>query len=711
MEKKSISTQNNSNELSEQELTNLAIKKASQEGLVEFSCVVDAKYDPQWFHKEIADKLEEVYARVKKGESPRVMIFMPPRHGKSDLATQKYPAWLLGKEPTWPIIVASYSQDLATNFGQGTRDLMENGNYKYLFNTRLRADTSAKANWMTDKGGGYLAVGVGGSITGKGFKVGIVDDPFKNREEADSPVVRESVWKWYASTFGTREEGASAIIVILTRWHDDDLAGRLLRQQAESEKSAAEYYDKWEVLEYKAIAEQDEPHRKASEALWPDKFSYEKLMTKKNSMGSYEWSALYQQNPIDIESQEFKKEWIQYRSWEDIQKMTMRKFVTIDPAGSKKKESDSTGVTRNYVNDKNEWNIKTRKYRINSKQIIDLIFELHDEGFEKIGIEQGVYSEAIEPFFMDEKEKRNVYPNVIPLKHGGTMKETRIRGLIPRYENKKIWHISGFCDDLEEEYLRFPKSAHDDCLDSLAYQSHLAGQFSQGSSDFVDEYDISKNVMELVNEQAGTVIIGVSTTSPCNYVIGNKESLFFHRTSEDWSREIDYYLRALPETGKPRWDNCIIIADQVGDSIGFNNLKDKYKGKIYFVELQKDKLNKEPVTFLAGKEFGKIEADKNRLLQQTIDEFKDKRIPMYGKLSDWEPIYSQWSKLHRVWDKNAQGDPVATWETDAPQGFIKAILYWRIGMDKFGRDKGGFLGAREDLFPNKGEVFKLGGFT
>ena len=428
--------------LSEQEQKNLIIKKACREGLIEFSCIVDSKYDPQWFHKLIANKLEEVYERVLKGESPRVMIFMPPRHGKSDLATQKYPAWVLGKSPKFPIIVSSYSQDLATTFGQGTRDLMDSNNYKFIFNTRLRADTQSKANWMTEDGGGYLAVGVGGSITGKGFKIGIVDDPFKNREEADSPVVRESVWKWWTSTFSTREEGNSAEIVILTRWHEDDLAGRLIKQQREAELSGEQYFDKWEILQFKAISETDEfPYRKAGEPLWSDKFPLEKLIAKKNNIGPYDWSALYQQEPVDEASQEIKKEWFRYRSMDEVNNLITRKVATIDTALSKGAKSDSTGVTRNYIDIDNRWNIKSTRYRINSKDLVDLIFLLHDEGFENIGIEEGAYKEAVQPFLEDEMRKRNKFPNVTTLKHGGVMKETRIRGLIPRYTTGSIFHI------------------------------------------------------------------------------------------------------------------------------------------------------------------------------------------------------------------------------------------------------------------------------
>jgi hypothetical protein len=462
------------NNFSEQQAQDLIVKKAASKGFPEYCIAIDPVYRLEWFHNIIALKLEQAVKRVENGEDVRLMIFMPPRHGKSDQATQKFPSWTLGEHPEWPFIVASYSQELATDFGQGTRDLMDSPNYRAIFKTRLREDTTAKAKWMTEEGGGYTAVGVGGAITGRGFKIGLIDDPFKNREEADSPVTRESVYKWWRSTFYTRQEGNTAIIVILTRWHDDDLAGRMLKDEKEARERGETDYDKWEVLEFKAIAEEDEDFRKKGDALWPAKFDISKLKKTRSAIGSYEFSALYQQNPIDEENQEFKKTWFQYRTWEEVAQMDTRKFATIDTALSRHAKSDFTGVTRNYVNYNNEWNIRSNRYRINPKELIDLVFLLHEEGMEVIGIEEGAYEAAIQPFLVEEMDKRNKFPNVVVLKHGGTMKETRIRGLIPRYERKHIFHIAGQCEDLEEELLRFPKAVHDDCSDSEAYQNQVA---------------------------------------------------------------------------------------------------------------------------------------------------------------------------------------------------------------------------------------------
>jgi len=440
----------------------------SEEELLAFCSAIDSRYNINWHHEFIAWKLQEAFEKVSKGERARIILTLPPRHGKSDLASIKFPAWVLGKRPDWSIIITSYAQDKATDFGLETRDIMNLGNYQEIFKTRLRTDTRAKAKWLTDKKGGYTAVGVGGPITGRGFNIGIIDDPIKNREEADSEVVRESTWKWYQGTFLTREEGNGAIIVIVTRWHDDDLIGRILKEDEEKE---------WEVINFPAIAENDEKYRKKGEALWPWRFPLEILEKRKTDVGPYEWSAQYQQNPVDVESQEFKREWFHTRTWKELENLSLRRFVTIDPASAMHDKSDYIGITDNYIDRENKWNLKAFRVRANSMELIRLMFKIDTEGLipiEKIGIEQGVYKDAIKPFLEEEMQKRNHFFEIVELKHEQIQKNTRIRGLIPRYSSGSIFHIEGECIDLEEEALRFPKGVNDDVIDSLAYQNQVA---------------------------------------------------------------------------------------------------------------------------------------------------------------------------------------------------------------------------------------------
>lgn len=450
----------NSNNLQTEARAELAKRELARRSLKHYTLYNFEGFKLSWHH----EKLFELLEKVEKGEIKRLMVIMPPRHGKSEICSVQFPSWLIGRNKDRKIIEASYSSDLSADFGRQVRNLVADPMFSQIFpDTTLSQDSQSKSKWNTNGRGAYNAVGVGGALTGKGADFLLIDDPLKNRKDADSPLMRENLWQWYRSTARTRLSPDGAIVIVETRWHDDDLVGRILREDP----------DGWVILHLPAIADEDDEFRNKGEALWPEQFDIYNLEAIKKDIGSYEWAALYQGNPVDEQSQEFKQNWFKYKEKSEVLNMPTRKFATIDPAGNNQ-GSDNTGVTRNYVNEDNDWHLSCKKYRISSKETIDLIFKLHSEGFEQIGIEQGIYAQAIEPFFRDTCIARNVFPSVVPLRHGGTMKETRIRGLQPRYQNGKIYHIKGECDDLEEELLRFPKSRHDDCMDSAAYQNQLA---------------------------------------------------------------------------------------------------------------------------------------------------------------------------------------------------------------------------------------------
>ena len=456
-----------------------AIRVSAKENLIDFAMFTNPKYRPAWLHEEIAKQLE----RVERGEVKRLMIFVPPRHGKSQLASIDFVAWYLGRNPDKNIIACSYASELAEDFGFKTRNLVSDAPYKTLFGVSLREDSQSKKKWVTKEGGSYIATGVGGVITGRGANILLIDDPIKNREEAESRLVRDSAWSWYTSTAYTRLESGEgvkdegAVVLILTRWHTDDLAGRLLKAQEHGG-------DHWDVVEFPAIANKDEKHRKAGEALWPEKYDIEKLMKIKGVLGTYEFQALYQQNPISSETQEFKEDHFMYRPFEEILKLDTRRFLTVDTAISQKESSDYTGLCLNFVDTEGKWNLKTMKLKLNPKGLIDTIFTLHEKyNFEKIGIEKTALSDAIRPFLNAEMLKRQKFLNIIELSHQNIRKEIRIRGLIPLYEAGAIFHIKGECDSLEEELLTFPRGTNDDVADATAYQLKLAEQPYEESDD------------------------------------------------------------------------------------------------------------------------------------------------------------------------------------------------------------------------------------
>jgi hypothetical protein len=449
-------------ELSKEELQ--AFQKVASNDLVDFSIYTDRNYNPTWLHEEIAKQL----TRVEKGEVKRLMIFVPPRHGKSELGSIKFPAWYLGRHPEKEVITSSYSAELAQDFGYKTRNLVATQEYQQIFDTKLRDDSKSKAKWLTGEGGGYTATGVGGAITGRGADLAIIDDPFKNREEAESKTIRDKVYNWYTSTLYTRLEKGGAIILILTRWHQDDLAGRLL-------KAMGDGGEQWEVIKFPALATQDEAHRKQGEPLWVDKYDLGALENIKKTIGVYDWSALYQQTPTNSDTQEFKQEFWKYRTMEEVLALTTYRTLTIDTAISQKASADYTGLCANFTDRENKWNLKSWKEKISPLELIDLLFNLQEQyRFDSIGIEKTIYLQAIKPFLDEEMRRRNRFLPIVELQHNGVQKEIRIRALLPRYESKSIYHITGQCTDLEEDQLSFPKGIHDDVLDATAYQIQIA---------------------------------------------------------------------------------------------------------------------------------------------------------------------------------------------------------------------------------------------
>ena len=291
----------------------LAKRILSRKHMLPFVERFDPNYQAGWVHKDICQRLEKFSDDVANRESPRLMLFMPPRHGKSTLASVAFPAWHLGRNPEHEFISCSYSGSLAMSFSRKVRHQLREPNYKNIFNGAVLDPTSQSVeSWLTTKGGGYVAAGVGGGITGKGAHVLVIDDPVKNREDAESEYNRDSVWDWYTSTAYTRLAPGGGILVILTRWHDDDLAGRLLQ-------AAAEGADEWEVVRYPALAEEDEVFRKEGDALHPERYNIESLDKIRRAIGPRDWSALYQQNPVADEGDYFTREMVQYYDEADLE--------------------------------------------------------------------------------------------------------------------------------------------------------------------------------------------------------------------------------------------------------------------------------------------------------------------------------------------------------------------------------------------------------
>jgi hypothetical protein len=232
--------------------------------------------------------MAEAFERVAKGELKRLIINMPPRHTKSEFASYLLPAWFLGKFPHKKIIQSSNTAELAVGFGRKVRNLVDGENYSKVFpNVALRHDSKAAGRWSTNANGEYFAIGVGGTVTGKGADLLIIDDPHSEQEaklaEAD-PSIFDTVYEWYTSGPRQRLQPGGAIVIVMTRWSKRDLTGRVIKD------SVQRGGDEWELIEFPALLPSDNP-------LWPEFWSYEELSALRSELPNSKWQAQYQQNP------------------------------------------------------------------------------------------------------------------------------------------------------------------------------------------------------------------------------------------------------------------------------------------------------------------------------------------------------------------------------------------------------------------------------
>lgn len=430
-------------------------------------------YEEAWFHTKIIEALE----RVERGECRRLMVCMPPRHGKSELCSRHFPAWYLGRNPKKEIIAASYNSDLATDFGREVRNIVASPEYGHLFPfTKLAEDAQAANRWNTREGGKYVAAGVGTSITGRGADILLVDDAFKDRKEADSELRREDVWAWYTSTAYTRLMPGACVIIITTRWHEDDLAGRLLAEQ--------ETGDRWELLSFPATNEN-------GEALWPDRYPIEVLDRIESVLPVREWNCLYQQDPIPDTGDYFKTEWFtEYTILPDDLSYYGASDYAVTSDGDFT-EHGVIGVDFNgniYVAD--WWYGKTAPDEW-IEAMCDLI-HLHKPMI-WFG-EGGVIRRSVEPFMITRMVQRNAFCRIEWLSSISD-KSTRARSIQAMASMGKVFvpAKAKWLDRWLSQMMKFPAGKNDDIVDVMSLFGRGIEQFSTP----VRSVKIPKNVVPL----------------------------------------------------------------------------------------------------------------------------------------------------------------------------------------------------------------------
>lgn len=748
------------------------LQEAAKSNLVNFAELVKKGYQAEFFHEIIGILLQEAAEKVKRKEKVRIILSVPPRHGKTELASTIFPAWALGKYPEMKFILSSYGADLSETIGMKTRDLINSEAYQFVFpGITLRPDVKAKAKWMTNKDGSFTGVGMGTAVTGTGadcvvgsttvytnrgvmtikelvschqslsvlswnheykklewkkvlasatrplsdivsirtskgnsirctpdhriyiqdrgyipaseliagdtllctndmswlwkkngdvhsatkkvskdwdkrsklqsrmskrkenigghpllflwksisktklyFKILsdemqkrlsfknndgdlesyvpkrntnkslstgiqgseeesintgqsllcgvfkkrtlncssyrsqseeqrpnescdtlpilpletscitsdtvsvverlpekevvydiqvednhnffaldilisnciIIDDPHKDRAEAESETVRESVWEYYRSTLYSRLEGYGAVIIIMQRWHTDDLVGKVKEESARL-KAAGGAYDEWEIINFPAVAEEDEYFRgqlirKQGEPLWPSKFPLDVLENIKQTSGIYNWVSQYMQDPIATEAQEFKEFYFKYFEEQELTHKRLRYYTLVDPAISQKTSADNTVVVTiaKEVDGPNIYRVREDAGHFTPEQTLQLIFAHQADYRSEVAIEVVQYQMALKYSVIEEQRKRQIYFTVHEIK-SSTNKESRIRGLLPLYSAGVIHHRRGDVE-YERELLAFPRGRRDDRIDAMSQWLLLDINTSSGTS-------------------------------------------------------------------------------------------------------------------------------------------------------------------------------------------------------------------------------------
>lgn len=452
---------------------------------IDYSFYLEYVYQGSYSHgrhtKLICEKLEA----VERGEIDRLIITLPPRHSKSMTATESFPAYFMGKNPKRRTMIAGYNATFARKFGLENRR-KTNLFGPELFNLAVRPDRKSAMNWGTVDtktggvtGGGMITGGIGGQFTGEGADLLIIDDPFKNRKDADSFTKRETVWNEWTATFQTRLSPTGAVIVIMTRWHEDDLVGRLLKYDDSD----------WEILNIPCEAEKNDPlGREKGEPLWPE-IGFDKawMERKKKDVGSRDWASLYQQRPSAAAGTIFlRKYWQYYKELPEFLEKQAQSWDVTFKDGRKNDFVVGVVMARKggnfYVLDlvRGKMSVKT------TMEAIRAMTAKHPRAHAKY-IEDKANGAAIENLLRDE------IPGII-LVQNNDGKEARAKAAEPFLESRNVYlpdpSIAPWVFDFVEELANFPSGEYDDQVDAFTQGIMMLRDKSVNS----DARDILNNI-------------------------------------------------------------------------------------------------------------------------------------------------------------------------------------------------------------------------
>ncbi len=427
-------------------------------------------FDPARHHRLLIEKLEA----VTRGEIDRLAIFMPPGAAKSTYASILYAPWHFGQFPDHCLIAASHTQELAEKWGRRVRNLLIQ--HSLILGTALASDSQAAGRWETEAGGEYFAAGVGGSITCRRAVLVVIVEPVRSREDADSELIRDKTWDWYKSDLYTRLKPGGRIILIQTRWHEDDLAGRVL----EDMKAGG---DQWEVVSLPALAESDDPlGRVPGQPLWPEWEDLGELERKRRAVGPRDWSALYQQRPAPEDGNYFRASWLKpyvtqppldtlavygasdYAVTANGGDYTVHVVVGVDPEGHMylldlwRKQAAS-----------DEW----------VEAFCDLVVAHKPIGWAE---EQGQIRAGVGPYLDRRQRERKAWASRrdFPVRADKAVRAQSIRGRMA-IDGLYVPGGAPWLSDLRSELLAFPAGKHDDIVDALGLIGQLLDTISAGN--------------------------------------------------------------------------------------------------------------------------------------------------------------------------------------------------------------------------------------
>ncbi len=449
-------------------------------------------FKDKWNEPPHIKLLDELLVKISQRKLRRLVINLPPRHGKSELISKLFPFWYIGNYPDHTIMIVTYQNNLAREWGKRIRELIVNFG-EPLFSIHLDPkDRSASSIRVLPQGGKIFCVGTGGLLTGLGANIIIIDDPIKNQKEALSLRQRDTLWDWFKATLFTRLEPDGVLVIVMTRWHNDDLVGRILHSNKFVELNAKninethteEVQSIWYLLKIPIIAVENDPlGRKPGEPLWENRYDLNSIMEQKKLLGNFWFSALYQQEPIFATGKLFHKEKFRYFTIKGnkiiVEKVLDREvkrnfynindcsiFATVDLAIKEKEQTDYTVGIVFAINFLREvFILEVIREKFNAAQHIDFLLQIYSRWKPiLIGIESVQYQ-----FSLIQIARRKGLP--VKELRADRDKVARALTISAMVDSEMVFFLENatWLDEFEKELLQFPNGNHDDQVDAFAY--------------------------------------------------------------------------------------------------------------------------------------------------------------------------------------------------------------------------------------------------